>query len=511
MSMDEKLSAYLTNIEKYTFDHMTYDYVPPLKLDNTTDRRIVFKNKNDSMFTKAFNYVRQNMHNNTDESSVRTILYEWFILILEELFTAHFNENIVIEQYMAYHGIDKKMFNPDILIRSAIKSKDFIDDDDDDDDTSKVNVETKPLKLSDVKGVIDENIVVRLLALAFTPAASSIHANSEILEFNGDKIINKSIASYLVNLIPINESRLTNTVFKYTDKKFFSEIAYIMGIDKFLGWNMYLNSESKSEDAFEAFIKVLDIISTMLNSKLILMGTYANFHFNLVDMLQTYIFSKIVIQDVIKPDSTFLTELFIHCSPSKERLKEHIKYTKPSEKSRTRSTHFWFTCSEEAVASIVKKTYINPAFTDKLYTLFTRKYILVYVEPKIAKAIVSCHIVNELKKYGLDVIKFTNIKSEFILRRMIGTFCRDDLRPTTYNIAKEIIRAVLQNRDFYIDVVDGKTCADTELKIKILPVDGANVKLHIQETIILERGVKSDLLTNLLTSVQNKIKSMSNS
>lgn len=478
MYYDDKLKQYAISWKNIQFKINTKVIYEPIKI-NDVDTRLKYKYKNDRIFKEAYNYITSKLAHNTDDNTIRESIYEWFKLILKELFNYYFNNNDVINNYLKFNGIDKEMYNIDELLQ----------------DENILNFDT-------IVSNINKLDVISLLALAFTPALCSTKANSEILEFNGDKIINSIIGSYLVNIIPLNESRLTNMIFRYTDKKFFAEISREMGIDKLITWNMNSISESTSEDAFEAFIKVLDIISHNLNSKLILMKSKINIHFNLVEILTKYIFDKIEIDDVIKPDITFITELFSNCSGKKDKLIENVRYTF---KDTKRSTLFWFKCNDETLDKIIKYMAIDEKHKQTLYALFKQQYILKYTEKKIAKAIVCRYIVNSLKDIGLDIVKFTNIKSEVLLRNNIKLFCNKEHIEQTLELIKSIITKLISKNELYLDVIDSKKCTDTILKIKVLPINRNNMKLHINEVIILKYNTKTDVITTILKKINDKI------
>lgn len=442
------------------------------------DKRLLYKNKQFELFRKAHEYVTCNLDHQSNSLVIKEVLEKWLTMIIEEITNYHFNNSYVIDRFLRYNNVDKTMQN----IRELFE-------------------------IPDVDLDIDEkNTIIELLALAFTPSSSSSKLNNEVLEFIGDKIINKCIADYLFNLMPYSESRLTHTVFRYNDKKFFSEIARTMGIDKFLHWDMKLNTESTSEDAFEAFIKVLDLTSKYLNKKLLFKTDKININIDLVEMFVKYIMDNIIIEDVIKPDITFITELFNNCSRNTDKLVEHISY---SNKDDVRCTYLWFTCKDETIENIIKYMHINKYYTDKIENLFRQKYVLNYTERKIAKSIACKYIVKGLAECGLDIVKFTNIKSEVILRNNIKKFCNKNI-DLAKKKCKELVDIILKSNNIYLDVVDSKYIDNIKLKIKIVPINMQDIKIYIHQDVILKTKTADDTLINIIDTITNKLKEMLN-
>lgn len=443
--MTSTFETFCNNFKEFNFPNLIIR--PRKELKETYDTRITAT----ELFTEAREYAKTSMIGNSDDDNLKKNLRHWFELLVTELFNSYTNP-----KSSAYLEI--------------------------------VHPEKKSGPAAFIKYLTDDD--VELLALAFTPSDAGPN-NNEVMEFVGDSIVNAAIVRYLTNKVVLNESRYTNLKFHYMDKKTFSEISRLTGIDRFLRWNMNEISQSDSENAFEAFIYAADRISSNIRARMYQDDQMVAADYNLVNMLIAYIFDHIKIADIVKPDITFISEMLNFCSVDKKRRAPDT-YT-----IKNRKTTYRLNVSEKHIENMCVMYNLYPR-REQIQALFSTVFHLGYLEEKIAKTIVYKYLVSELKKYDFDVFNFITLKSFIIIKRQITKTA--DARKEAYSKCNSLFFKINQKK-YYVDTVESTVLETTVLRLKILPITFNDISNQCDKTIRLLPGERNSMIYNVLVDL----------
>lgn len=448
--------TFCENFEKFRF---IVDKPRVVKLNEQIDARIKFKGE--PPFIQILAFATENMKFQTYREVIRSTLFTWVKMLISEVYAGTYNDADVRMRYLNFltnSGEDRRNSADHLL---------------------------SYLRLEDM----DE------FALAFTPNEAGRH-NNEIMEFVGDSIVGTAIVRYLTNKVVLNESRFSDLKYHYIDKKTFSEIARLIGIDRFLAWNMNDVTQSASENAFEAFICALDKVSSKIRARMYVENIMIAADYNLVDMFITFIFERIKIADIVKPDITFISEMLKSCSPDKNGEKSRKGDTF---RLKDRKSYYRLNLTPTHIDNLCRK-YDLHAYKDQVHELFNTTYRMGYLEEKIAKAIVYKHLVKELRKMGLTVFKYITYKSIISIKRHIH-FTSVQADKAGANEACDRLFRTIDLKKYYVDAVASMDIETKVLRIKILPVVFDDISNQCDKTVRLPPNERNNLLHNTIVEL----------